>query len=118
MRRGVLFFLLAVFVSAAHAQDFSGTWFMKGNGFPFVLEINQFPDGTVTGTMMALEDIDSTIQGRVAGRKITFTRTNPALAVPQEYVGYLYERAPNNNEMAGTFTHLGQSSYGWHAEKP
>jgi hypothetical protein len=72
--------------------------------------------GTVTGTMTGINnDQKSTIEGKIAGNKLTFTRDNA-----QEYHGYLFVDDPtdkaNKQVVAGTFK-SGDNHAGWYAKR-
>src|SRR5262245_23896038 len=72
--------------ATARAGDFDGTWIMNANGWTFTLKLEQKDDGTVSGTMTGINnDQRNTVEGKVNGKEITFTRDNG-----QEYHGFLF----------------------------
>ena len=101
--------------SARADGDFDGKWTMNANSWTFVLEIHQ--DGeAIKGPMTGINnDGKSTIEGKVDGKKITFTRDNG-----QEYVGYLFVDDPamrgSKLAMAGTAKD-GDNPFGWYANR-
>ncbi len=101
--------------SLARADDFDGAWIMNANGWKFVLRLEQKGDA-VTGTMTGINNEQkSTIEGKINGNEITFTRDND-----QQYRGFLLADDPsgktNKLVMAGTFK-AGDNHAGWYAKR-
>jgi hypothetical protein len=110
---GIAILLLAG--STAHAGDFDGTWIMNSNGWTFTLKLEQ-KDDTITGTMTGINnDQKSTLEGKINGNEITFTRDKG-----QEYRGYLLVDDPtgktNKLTVAGIFK-SGDGQAGWYAKR-
>jgi hypothetical protein len=113
-------FLIVIIVvmlvgGTGRAGDFDGTWIMNANGWSFTLKLEQ-KDDTVTETMTGINnDQKSTIEGKVNGNEITFSRDNF-----QEYRGYLLVDDPtgktNKLTIAGTFK-SGNDNSGWYAKR-
>jgi hypothetical protein len=99
----------------ARADDFDGNWVMNANGWKFTLKLEQKGD-SISGTMTGINNEQkSTVEGKVNGIEITFTRDNG-----QEYRGYLLADDPtgkaNKLAIAGVFK-AGDGQYGWYAER-
>jgi hypothetical protein len=110
---GIAFLLLAA--STLRAGDFDGIWIMNANGWTFTLKLEE-KDGNVTGTMTGINnDQKSTVEGKITGNKITFTRDQD-----QEYHGYLFVDDPtgkaNKQAVAGGFK-SGDNHAGWYAKR-
>jgi hypothetical protein len=95
--------------------DFDGKRTMNANGWTFVLELHQNGDA-VTGSMTGINnDGKSTVEGKINGKEIRFTRDNG-----QEYKGYLFVDDPAGRGsklgMAGT-AKAGDDPFGWFATR-
>src|SRR5437763_652483 len=106
---------LLLAVGTARAGDFDGAWIMNANGWTFTLKLEQ-KDDAITGTMTGINnDQKSTLEGKIKGNEITFTRDNG-----QEYRGYLFVDDPtgktNKLTMAGIFKG-GDDHAGWYAKR-
>jgi hypothetical protein len=98
--------------------DFEGKWTMNANGWTFVLKIEQDGD-KITGTMTGINnDQKSKIEGKVEGKKITFTRDDF-----QKYRGFLFVDDPTGKDntkkaMAGVAVNDGNDdNFGWYATR-
>jgi hypothetical protein len=100
--------------------DFDGKWKMNANGWTFVLKIEQDGD-SFTGTMTGINnDQKSKVEGKIKGKKITFTRDNG-----QRYEGYLFVEDPSDKGavklgMAGVAVNGDDEDadkFGWYATR-
>jgi hypothetical protein len=115
---GAVVLLLAAGPCAHADGDLEGKWTMNANGWTFVLKIKQ--DGnSFTGTMHGINNDDrSKIEGKIEGKKITFTRDNS-----QKYRGFLFVEDPTGkdntkNAMAGVAVNEGdEDHFGWYATR-
>jgi hypothetical protein len=112
--------------SSVFGQDFSGTWQWCANGFKGELYLTQ--SGSQIRGWIGFNGVNlhkDVIAGSVAAKEIRFTRSNPSLVRPQEYVGYLLvanqpqidvaQRMTGSDAISGTFLHPGYPTAGWYA---
>ena len=100
-------------------DDFDGKWTMNANGWTFVLKIKQDGD-SFTGVMHGLNhESKSTVEGKIDGNKITFTREGG-----QKYRGYLFTEDPSDKgvtkqAMAGVANNGDDEKghFGWYATR-
>jgi hypothetical protein len=100
----------------ADEGDLDGKWTMNANGWKFALKIEQDGDN-FTGTMTGINNDDkSKIEGKIKGKKITFTRDNG-----QKYEGFLFVEDPTGKDvtkkaMAGVAVN-DEDHFGWYATR-
>jgi hypothetical protein len=100
----------------ADEGNLDGKWTMNANGWTFVLKIKQDGD-SFTGTMHGLNnDNKSKIEGKIEGKKTTFTRD-----IGQKYRGFLFVEDPTGKDatqkaMAGVAVN-DDDHLGWYATR-
>jgi len=108
--------------------DFSGTWSLNVNGYKGELYLQQ--QGSQIRGWMGTNGVNywaDVITGTVTGYEIRFTRTNSALARPQEYRGFMLIhdnpqidprfRMTGVDALAGIGNHLGEWNMGWYTTR-
>ncbi len=113
----IIYFGLVLFTSVANASNFSGTWVAVTNGHDIIISIKQNGNrvsGKMWPTTGNLHDPKSTIEGRVNGRELVFSRSIPHRYNFQKYKAYMYK---GEQGMAAIFSHKDEWVYGWQARK-
>ena len=115
LRFAIAMSIALVVGASAQAGDFDGTWIMNANGWTFTLKLEQ-NDDAIKGTMTGINnDQTSTVEGKIKGNEIIFTRDNG-----QEYRGFLFVGDPtdktNKLTVAGIFK-SGDDNAGWYLKR-
>ncbi|MEM7105601.1 MAG: hypothetical protein AAF502_20860 [Bacteroidota bacterium] len=115
--------IIFAFNFCSSAQDISGDYLLTANGHTFLMVLNQ--DGSeITGRLENISNKtspaqSSLIKGKIEGRKISFTRENSMLVIPQEYSGFLFQVSSDNEldqkGMAGVFSDMSRPAFSWFA---